>query len=76
MYKMPMGIDNFRELIEKNYYFVDKTLLIKELLDSGSKVTLITRSRRFGKTLAQSMLKEFFDINSAESNIFDGLKIS
>lgn len=76
MYKMPMGIDSFRELIEKNYYFVDKTLLIKELLDSGSKVTLITRPRRFGKTLAQSMLKEFFDINSADSNIFDGLKIS
>ena len=76
MRKMPIGIENFRELIEGNYYFVDKTLFIKELLDSRSKVTLFTRPRRFGKTLSMSMLKEFFDINAADSDIFDGLKIS
>lgn len=76
MCKMPIGIENFRELIEGNYYFVDKTLFIKELLDSRSKVTLFTRPRRFGKTLSMSMLKEFFDINAADSDIFDGLKIS
>ncbi|MGM9539105.1 AAA family ATPase [Anaerovibrio sp.] len=76
MCKMPIGIENFRELIEGNYYFVDKTLFIKELLDSRSKVTLFTRPRRFGKTLSMSMLKEFFDINAADSDIFAELKIS
>ena len=73
---MPIGVENFRELIEGNYYFVDKTLFIKEMLDSRSKVTLFTRPRRFGKTLIMSMLKEFFDINTANSDIFDWLKIS
>ena len=76
MCNMPIGVENFRELIEGNYYFVDKTLFIKEMLDSRSKVTLFTRPRRFGKTLTMSMLKEFFDINTANSDIFDWLKIS
>ena len=58
MCKMPIGVENFRELIEGNYSFVDKTLFIRDLLDSRSKVTLFTRPRRFGKTLSMSMLKE------------------
>lgn len=60
MQKMPTGVDNFRVLREKNYYFVDKTYFIKEILDNQVPVTLITRPRRFGKTLTLSMLKEFF----------------
>ena len=76
MYAMPIGVDSFRNLIEEKYYFVDKTNFIKDLLDNKSKVTLITRPRRFGKTLAMRMLQEFFDINSADRNLFVGLKIS
>lgn len=59
--RFPLGIDNFRELVEEQYYFVDKTYFIKDLLDTRAKVTLLTRPRRFGKTLTLSMLKEFFD---------------
>ena len=59
--RFPLGIDNFRELVEDQYYFVDKTYFIKDLLDNRAKVTLLTRPRRFGKTLTLSMLKEFFD---------------
>ena len=61
MRRFPLGIDNFRELVEEQYYFVDKTYFIKDLLDTRAKVTLLTRPRRFGKTLTLSMLKEFFD---------------
>ncbi len=56
------GIDNFKEMIENNAYYVDKTLLIKELIDRKDKIVLITRPRRFGKTLNMSMLKYFFEI--------------
>ena len=56
-----IGIENYKEIISKSYYYVDKTLLIKELLDKGSKVNLFTRPRRFGKTLALSMIKTFFE---------------
>ena len=76
MYAMPVGVDNFREMVSRDYYFVDKTNFIKELLDNKNKVTLITRPRRFGKTLAMRMLQEFFDLNSADRNLFAGLKIS
>ena len=76
MRRLPLGIDNFRELIEDEYYFVDKTYFIKDLLDTRAKVTLLTRPRRFGKTLTLSMLKEFFDVNSADSRLFDELSIS
>ncbi len=58
---MPIGIDNFKELITKNGYFVDKTLLIREIIESISKVILFTRPRRFGKTLDFSMLKCFLE---------------
>ncbi len=76
MYSMPVGLDNFREMIAREYYFVDKTKFIKELLDSNAMVTLITRPRRFGKTLAMRMLQEFFDINAAGRDTFKGLNIS
>ena len=57
---LPVGIEDFKEIILKNYYYIDKSLFIKELLDNGSKVSLFTRPRRFGKTLALSMLRYFF----------------
>ena len=74
---MPVGIEDFRELIQNEYYFVDKTRFIKELLDSKGKITLITRPRRFGKTLALSMLQYFFTLENAEENLklFEGLDI-
>ena len=59
--KLAIGIENYKELIDKSYYYVDKTLLIQSLLDDGNKVTLFTRPRRFGKTLTLSMLKTFFE---------------
>lgn len=58
---LPIGIDDFEKIITDNYYYVDKTLLIKELLDKKSEVTLFMRPRRFGKTLNMSMLRNFFE---------------
>ena len=75
MYKMPLGVENFRDLVEKGYAYVDKTYFIKELLDNGIPVTLLTRPRRFGKTLTLSMVKEFFDVKNRDKNVFHGLKI-
>ena len=75
---LPIGIDDFNEIRTKGYYYVDKTGLIKELLDKKGKVNLFTRPRRFGKTLNLSMLRYFFEKNNeCESNayLFDGLKI-
>lgn len=74
---LPIGIDNFEEIITKNYYYVDKSLLIKELLESRAKATLIPRPRRFGKTLNMSMLRFFFEKSkNASSHLFDSLAIS
>ncbi len=80
--RIPIGIENYKEIIDYEYYYVDKTLLIKELLDNRSKVLLLTRPRRFGKTLAQSMLQTFFeDARDDKGNkintihYFDGKKI-
>lgn len=73
--KLPVGIDDFRKLRESNFYYVDKTKLIEQLLQSWSEVTLFTRPRRFGKTLNMSMLKSFFEIGTDKS-LFDGLYIS
>lgn len=76
MKKMPIGISNFKEIIEKNYYYVDKTLLIKEILDDGSKVILLTRPRRFGKTINMSMLKYYFENTEKDNSyLFKDLKI-
>lgn len=58
---IPIGIEDFKEIIDKEYYFVDKTMLIKDILDSASNVTLFTRSRIFGKTFNMSMLKRYFE---------------
>ncbi|HBY05647.1 MAG: hypothetical protein UV38_C0001G0157 [candidate division TM6 bacterium GW2011_GWE2_42_60] len=73
-----VGIDDFSELINENYYFVDKSLLIKEILDSKAKVTLLPRPRRFGKTLNMSMLQCFFektDPTKLRRQLFNGLNI-
>lgn len=72
--KLPVGIENFEEFSLENFYYVDKTLFIKELLQNWGKVNLFTRPRRFGKTLNMSMLKCFFEIGSSAS-LFAGLKI-
>ena len=73
--KLPIGIENFEEMQKQEFYYVDKTGLIVELLESWGKVNLFTRPRRFGKTLNMSMLKYFFEIGSDKS-IFDGLKVA
>lgn len=73
---LPLGLDNFEELRKKGYYYIDKTKLIEELLTDGYfKVNLITRPRRFGKTLMMSMLADFFDIRKDSRDIFTGLAI-
>ena len=59
--KISTGVEDFREIITKNGYFVDKTLMIRDLIESNAKVTLFTRPRRFGKTLNQSMIRRFFE---------------
>ncbi len=71
---LPVGIENFYEIINSGYYYVDKTALIKDILSDKAKVTLFTRPRRFGKSLNMSMLKSFFEVG-ADFNIFDGLAI-
>ncbi len=73
--KLPVGIENFEEIRTKGFYYVDKTELIRDLLNSWGKVNLFTRPRRFGKTLNMSMLKYFFEIGT-DSALFDGLAIS
>ena len=60
--KLPVGIESFEEIRSDGYYYVDKTKLIEQLVDSRGKVNLFTRPRRFGKTLNMSMLKSFFEI--------------
>ena len=75
MKQLPVGIEEFSQIIQDGYYYVDKTNIIKDLLDSGSKVTLFTRPRRFGKSLTMDMLKAFFKIGTAIS-LFDGLDIA
>lgn len=72
---LPMGIENFQEIRTGEFYYVDKTGLIKTLLENFGKVTLFTRPRRFGKTLMMSMLRYFFETGS-DSSLFDGLKIA
>lgn len=71
-----IGIQNFNEIIEKNYFYIDKTAFIKEWWDSGDSVTLITRPRRFGKTLNMSMTEQFFSLKYANrGDLFEGLAI-
>ena len=75
---VPVGIEDFERIINEDYYYVDKTLLIEELLINRAPVTLFTRPRRFGKTLNMSMLKYFFDVEDKEENkkLFENLKVS
>ena len=75
---LPIGISDFKTVIEENYYYADKTDMIGDILDDRAMVTLFTRPRRFGKTLNMSMMKYFFGIENAEENkkLFDGLAIS
>ena len=68
MKKIGIGVDNFKDIRENDIYYIDKTKLIEKLLDDGSKVKLLARPRRFGKTLNMSMLKYFFDIEEKEEN--------
>ena len=84
MLKKPIGIgiENYKELVDRPYYYVDKTFMIKELLDCGMKVGLFTRPRRFGKTLTLSMIKTYFEKEIAANgsivdnhHYFDGMKI-
>ncbi len=81
--KISIGVEDFKELIDKDGYFVDKTLMIKKLIESQAKVTLFTRPRRFGKTLNQFMIRRFFEDEHTEKGekvdngyLFDGLKIA
>jgi len=75
---VPVGIEDFERIISEDYYYVDKTMLIEELLINRAPVTLFTRPRRFGKTLNMSMIKYFFDVKNKEENkkLFENLKIS
>ena len=81
--KLSIGVEDFKEIIDKGGYFVDKTLMLKELIESNAKVTLFTRPRRFGKTLNQFMIRRFFEEERTRSGdridngyLFDGLKIA
>ena len=81
--KIAIGVEDFKEIIDKDGYFVDKTLMIKKLIESRAKVTLFTRPRRFGKTLNQFMIRRFFEDEITEKGekvdngyLFDGLKIA
>ena len=73
--KLPVGIDSFEKLRKEGFYYIDKTGLIRDLLNNWGEVNLFTRPRRFGKTLNMSMLKSFFEIG-ADGTLFDGLAIS
>ena len=81
--KISIGVEDFKEIINKDGYFVDKTLMIKKLIESNAKVTLFTRPRRFGKTLNQFMIRRFFEDEITEKGekvdngyLFDGLKVT
>ena len=73
--KLPIGIENFDKIRSDDFYYIDKTGLILELLNNWSEVNLFTRPRRFGKTLNMSMLEHFFSLEGDKS-IFDGLAVS
>ncbi len=74
MTKQPLaiGIENYKEIIEKNYYYIDKSCMIKDLIEEQGKVNLFTRPRRFGKTLALSMIRTFFEKEYADGLTNEG----
>ena len=74
---IPVGVSDFEKIRKNGYYYVDKTGLISEILrEEPTEVTLVTRPRRFGKTLGMSMLENFFDIRKDTKELFDGLEIT
>lgn len=73
--KLPVGIENFEEIRKEGFYYIDKSGMIRDLLERWGKVNLFTRPRRFGKSLNMSMLKSFFETGS-DPSLFDGLEIS
>ena len=73
---LPIGVESFAEIRRKGLYYVDKTGFIEELLEGNCKATLVSRPRRFGKTLMLDTLAEFFDISKDSGELFAGLKIS
>ena len=76
MKRQPIGVDDFKEIVENNLYFVDKSLLIKEIIDDSSKVVLIARPRRFGKTLNMSLLRYYFEKTEEDTSyLFKEYKI-
>ena len=77
MKKIPIGVDDFKKLIENNAYYIDKTKFIADILNDAAEVKLFTRPRRFGKTLNMSTFKYFFDIQNKDENrkLFNGLDI-
>ena len=82
MKKIGIGYENYKEFIDQDLYYVDKTLLVRDILENGGKVTLLTRPRRFGKTLGLSMLRTFFEIEyDRNGNVidkrryFEGMKV-
>ena len=75
MKKLPVGVESFEELRKENFYYIDKTGFIRDLLENMAYVNLFTRPRRFGKTLNMSMLKRFFEYGD-NSRLFQGLEIS
>lgn len=73
--KLPVGVEDFKEILEEKFYYIDKTGMIEDLFKNWAKINLFTRPRRFGKTLNMSMLQCFFEIGG-DKTLFDGLKIS
>ena len=73
---IPVGISDFEKIRNGGFYYIDKSGLITEILDEKAEVTLITRPRRFGKTLGMSMLESFFDIRKNSKELFEGLEIA
>ena len=74
---IPIGVEDFKRLVDDGYYFIDKTLMIQDILDQKGAVKLFTRPRRFGKTLNMSMIQRFFEkTEENNSDLFEGLKIA
>ena len=74
--RLPIGLENFEQIIKENYYYVDKTGLISELLRNGGMVNLFTRPRRFGKSYAAKMLAAYYSKGADSDSLFQGLEIS
>ena len=76
MKKLPIGIDDYKKIIEKDYTYIDKTLFIQEIIERGTELALIPRPRRFGKTINMSMLKYFFEKTKIDhTHLFSSYKI-